>query len=184
MAADDGDWQAYGMPDYRRLWVPGGTYFFTVNMADRSRRLLVERIDALRASVAAVSVAHPFASFAWCVLPDHLHTVWALPPGDPDFATRWMLIKAGFSRRIASDEQVSPSRYKHRERGIWQRRYWEHLIRDERDLRNHIDYIHFNSVKHGYVSQVSDWPHSSFHRFVRDGVLPVGWSGEPAAENG
>ena len=166
------------MPDYRRLWVPGGTYFFTVNLADRSRRLLVERMDALRESADAVRAVHPFAGVAWCVLPDHLHTVWALPPGDADFATRWMLIKAGFSRRIASGERVSPSRCRHHERGIWRRRYWEHLIRDERDLRNHIDYIHFNPVKHRYASRVRDWPYSSFHRFVREGVLPADWSGE------
>jgi putative transposase len=166
------------MPDYRRLWVPGGTYFFTVNLADRSRRLLVERIDALRASAAAVRAMHPFASVAWCVLPDHLHAVWTLPPDDADFATRWMLIKAGFSRCIANDERVSFSRRRHNERGIWQRRYWEHLIRDERDLHSHIDYIHINPVKHGLVTRVADWPHSSFHRFVREGVLPVDWSGE------
>ncbi len=89
-----------------------------------------------------------------------------------------MLIKAGFSRRIANDERVSFSRRRHNERGIWQRRYWEHLICDERDLHSHIDYIHINPLKHGLVTRVADWPHSSFHRFVREGVLPADWSGE------
>jgi putative transposase len=144
-------------------------YFFTVNLADRSGPLLVEHVDALRAR-------HPFASVAWCVLPDHLHAVWVLPRGDADFATRWMLIKAEFSRRIAHGERVSLSRCKHGERGIWQRRYWEHAIRDERDLRNHVDYIHYNPVKHGHVVRVRDWPHSSFHRCVRDGVVPIDWA--------
>ena len=109
--------------------------------------------------------------------PDHLHVVWTLPPGDDDFATRWMLIKAQFSRRIENGERLSASRRKHHERGIWQRRYWEHLIRDERDLQNHIDYIHFNPVKHGWAQRPGEWPHSSFHRFVLDGVLPADWSG-------
>ena len=172
------------MSDYRRMWVPGGTYFFTVNLADRCQCLLVERIDALRTSMRTVRHDHPFETVAWVVLPEHLHAIWTLPEEDRDFATRWMLIKAGFSRRIASGERVSPSRCRHHERGIWQRRYWEHLIRDERDLRNHIDYIHFNPVKHRYVSQVRDWPHSSFHRFVREGVLSPGWSGESIDRKG
>jgi putative transposase len=179
MAADGGGRQACGMSDYRRLWVPGGTYFFTVNLADRSRRLLVDNIDALRMGVAAVRVAHPFETVAWCVLPDHLHVVWTLPPGDDDFATRWMLIKAQFSRRVENGERLSASRRKHHERGIWQRRYWEHLIRDERDLQNHIDYIHFNPVKHGWAQRPGDWPYSSFHRFVLEGVLPADWAGSP-----
>jgi putative transposase len=165
------------MPNYRRYWVPRGTYFFTVNLADRSRGLLVERIDALGASVREVRCERPFQSIAWVVLPDHLHTVWSLPEGDDDFATRWMRIKQGFSRRIPCGERVSDSRRRNGERGLWQRRYWEHLIRDERDLRNHIDDIHFNPVKHGYVVRACDWPHSSFHRDARAGRLPQGWAG-------
>ena len=173
---------AWHMSDYRRMWVPGGTYFFTVNLADRSRRLLVERIDALLRSVDAVRRDHPFETVAGVVLPEHLHTIWTLPGQDRDFATRWMLIKQKFSRCVPPGERVSTSRARRTERGIWQRRYWEHLIRDERDLRNHIDYIHFNPVKHGHVARVCDWPHSSFHRFVREGVLPANWSGEPTDE--
>jgi putative transposase len=160
------------MSDYRRMWVPGGTYFFTVNLADRSRRLLVERVGALFKSVDAVRRDHPFEIVAWVVLPEHLHTIWTLPEEDLDFATRWMLIKQKFSRCVPPGERVSTSRVRKMERGIWQRRYWEHVIRDERGLRNRIDYIHFNPVKHGHVARVADWPHSSFHRFVREDVLP------------
>ncbi len=160
------------MPNYRRLWVQGGTYFFTVNLVDRSRRLLVERIDTLHACVHAVRRDHPFEIVAWVVLPDHLHTLWALPEGDCDFATRWMLIKQGFSRRVTAGERVCASRAGKDERSIWQRRYWEHLIQDDDDLRNHIDYIHFNPVKHGHALKALDWPHSSLHSYVRRGVLP------------
>lgn len=157
------------------MWVPGGTYFFTVNLADRSSWLLVERIDALREGVREVMQTRPFASIAWVVLPNHMHTLWALPDGDADFSTRWMRIKQAFCERVPKVERIPASRRNRNERGIWQRRYWEHLIRDERDLRNHIDYIHFNPVKHGLVTRTRDWPYSSFHRFARDGTLPPGW---------
>jgi putative transposase len=165
------------MPNYRRLRVPGGTYFFTVNLADRSSCLLVERIDALRASVWEVMRVRPFTGVAWVVLPDHMHALWTLPAGDADFATRWMRIKQAFCDRVPRGERIAAARLNRGERGIWQRRYWEHLIRDERDLRHHIDYIHFNPVKHGLTARVADWPHSSFHRFVRDGLLALDWAG-------
>lgn len=165
------------MSDYRRMWVPGGTYAFTANLADRSRRLLVERFDDLHAATCGVRHAHPFEIVAWVVMPNHLHAIWALPEGDSDFAMRWMLIKQRFARAVPVDEHVSASRRRRGERGIWQRRYWEHLIRDERDLRNHIDYIHFNPVKHGWAERPGDWPHSSFHRFVSDNTLPSDWAG-------
>ncbi len=155
--------------------MPGGTYFFTVNLADRSSCLLVERIDALRLSVQDAKRTRPFESIAWVVLPDHMHALWRLPDGDEDFATRWMRIKQGFCERVPRRERIPALRRSRNERGIWQRRYWEHLIRDERDLHNHIDYIHFNPVKHGYVARAHDWPYSSFHRFVRDGVVPARW---------
>jgi len=164
------------MSNYRRVRVPGGTYFFTVNLADRSSRLLVERVDALRESVRETMRARPFASVAWVVLPNHLHAIWTLPEGDADFATRWMRIKQAFCERVPRTERVSVSRRNRNERGIWQRRYWEHSIRDERDLQNHIDYIHFNPVKHGYVARVRDWPHSSFRRFVSEGALTWDWA--------
>lgn len=163
------------MRTYTRAFAPGGTFFFTVNLADRSATLLTDHIDALRASVRRVRDAHPFHIDAMVVLPEHLHAIWTLPAGDADYPTRWALIKAGFSRRLEKFERISVSRSRKGERGIWQRRYWEHQIRDENDFARHVDYIHYNPVKHGYVSAPCDWPHSSFHRFVRDGTLPADW---------
>ncbi|EGV28618.1 hypothetical protein ThidrDRAFT_3610 [Thiorhodococcus drewsii AZ1] len=160
---------------YRRTLIGGATYFFTVNLADRNARLLIDHIAALRAAVRHVRQAHPFEIIAWVVLPEHMHAVWILPPGDSEYPMRWNQIKGGFSRRIPSGERVSASRSSRRERGVWQRRYWEHLIRDERDLERHVDYVHWNPVKHGYVSRVVDWPFSSFHTFVRRGWLDADW---------
>ncbi|WP_341502149.1 transposase [Gallaecimonas sp. GXIMD4217] len=166
------------MPDYRRVWLPGATYFFTVNLLRRQgNNLLVRHIDLLRQAVLQVKHRHPFIIHAWVVLPDHLHCIIELPQGDCDYATRWRLIKGGFSRQLSKTERRSPVRLHRRERGIWQRRYWEHLIRDQRDLANHMDYIHYNPVKHGLVNRVVDWPYSTFHRHVRLGVYPKDWCG-------
>jgi putative transposase len=121
---------------------------------------------------------------AICVLPDHLHAVWSLPPGDANFSLRWNVIKSGFTRGLAGEAQRSPSKIARRERGIWQRRYWEHAIRDDIDLARHVEYIHFNPVKHGYVSRVCDWPHSSFHRYVERGLLPSDWGGDVDIKTG
>jgi putative transposase len=164
------------MTSYRRNFLPGGSYFFTVNLADRGRRLLVEHVDLLRAAFRYTRAQHPFAIDAIVVLPDHLHTIWTLPVGDGDFATRWSLIKARFSRALPGTEMRSASRIGKRERGIWQRRYWEHTLRDDDDFARHADYIHFNPVKHGHVARVEDWPYSSFHRMVRLGIYPASWS--------
>ena len=164
---------------YRRARMPGGTYFFTVNLAERKRTLLVEQIDALRRAVRKVLTEHPFHIDAMVVLPDHLHVFWTLPKGDVDFPTRWASIKAGFSRCIPADERRSQSRITKGERSIWQRRYWEHLIRDEKDYARHVDYIHYNSVKHGYVRYVVKWPYSSFHRYMEQGMYDKGWAAEP-----
>jgi putative transposase len=166
------------MPWYRRARIKGGTYFFTVTLADRPSRLLVERIDFLRRAYGNVQQRIPFESVAICILPDHLHAVWALPDGDADFSLRWNLIKGGFSRGIPSAPRRSASKLAKREKGIWQRRYWEHVIRDDADLARHIDYIHFNPVKHGLVSRVADWPYSSFHQYVARGELPADWGGD------
>ncbi|MBL8527362.1 MAG: transposase [Burkholderiales bacterium] len=141
---------------YRRANVAGASYFFTV-AADRRSNLLVKHVDALREALRQVKRTHPLRIDAM-VLPDHLHALWTLPSHDADFATRWMLIKAGFSRRLPATEARTPSRLAKRERGIWQRRYWEHLIRDERDFARHVDYIHFNPVKHGLVARAGEWP--------------------------
>ena len=167
------------MPNYRRVRVPGGMFFFTVNLLERRRTLLIDHIDALRGAFEDARNARPFTVIAIVVLPDHLHCLWRLPESDCDNATRWRHIKTAFVKAVPRGERRSSCRERKGERGIWQRRYWEHLIRDERDLCNHIDYIHFNPVKHGMVKHVADWPHSSFHRFVRQGRLPADWAGTP-----
>ncbi|MBD8526667.1 REP-associated tyrosine transposase [Pseudomarimonas arenosa] len=144
------------MPNYRRVWVPGGTYFFTVNLLERRRSLLVDHIDALREAFRSARRARPFEVVALVVLPDHLHCVWKLPEGAADNATRWRHIKTLFSRAIPAIERRSARRRVKQERGIWQRRYWERLLRDERDLHHHVDYVHFNPVKHGLVATARD----------------------------
>lgn len=163
------------MSNYRRVWVPGGTCFFTVNLLERHRRLLVDRIDDLRAAFHDARRAQPFVIIAFVVLPDHLHCIWRLPPGDVDNASRWARIKSGFSRRLPAHERRSPARVIRRERSIWQRRYWEHLIRDDDDLRHHVEYIHFNPVKHGHARSPAAWPHSTFARWVARGAYPSNW---------
>ncbi|RYY74104.1 MAG: transposase [Gammaproteobacteria bacterium] len=164
--------------DYRRVWVAGGTYFFTVNLLERKGNdLLVRYIDILRAAVAQVKIKYPFTIHAWVVLPDHLHCVIELPEGDFNFALRWRLIKILFSKGLPINEYRSPVRIRRKERGIWQRRYWEHLIRDQRDFEHHINYVHINPVKHGLVTNVSHWPFSTFHRLVKLGIYPQNWAG-------
>jgi putative transposase len=166
------------MPDYRRAWHPGGTYFFTVNLLQRhSNDLLTRHIETLRNVVRSVRSRHPFHIHAWVVLPDHLHCVIKLPEHDADFATRWRLIKMEFSKALPKTERLSRVRACRGERGIWQRRYWEHLIRDEADFRAHVDYVHINPVKHKLVDRVSDWPYSTFHPLVQQGVYPPDWAG-------
>jgi putative transposase len=166
------------MTNYRRNFVSGGSYFFTVNLAERRLRVLTEHIGALRAAFRYARTRHQFAIDAIVVLPDHLHAIWTLPEGDADFAMRWRLIKSAFSRALPHGERVSASRASKGERGIWQRRYWEHTLRDQRDVERHADYIHFNPVKHGFVARVQDWQYSSFHRMVRLGVYPQDWAGD------
>ena len=166
------------MPDYRRAWQPGGTYFFTVNLLQRrDNNLLTRHIDLLRSAVKTVRQRYPFIIHGWVVLPEHMHCIIELPPGDVDFATRWRLIKMNFSKAIPSTERISVVRAQRGERGIWQRRSWEHLIRDERDYRAHMDYVHINPVKHGLVKCVANWPYSTFHRLVEKGIYPMNWAG-------
>ena len=168
------------MRRYIRAHQSGGCYFFTVNLAERHNNdLLVRHISELRAAFHKVRDAHPFSIEAMVVVPDHLHSLWRLPPDDDDYPLRWRLIKANFSRSIAHGERISKSRLRKGERGIWQRRYWEHTIRDERDFQNHMDYIHYNPVKHGYVQATKAWPYSSFHCWVKRGVYPVDWAAAP-----
>ena len=155
------------MSNYRRVRVPGGTYFFTVNLLERRRRLLVEHIDALRAAFRDAQRARPFDIVAIVVLPE----------GDADYSNRWAQIKSGFSRRLPIEEYRSKIRCKKRERGIWQRRFWEHFIIDDEDLIHHINYVYINPLKHGLVSQIRDWPYSSFHRDVARGLYQADWAG-------
>jgi putative transposase len=166
------------MPDYRRAWHPGGTYFFTVNLLQRQDSdLLTRHIETLRTVVKSVQQRHPFRIHGWVVLPEHLHCVIELPASDADFATRWRLIKMDFSKALPRTERMSAVRTRRGERGIWQRRYWEHLIRDERDYRAHMDYVHINPLKHGLVERVAEWPYSTFHRLVVQGIYPADWAG-------
>lgn len=168
---------------YRRSDQAGGMFFFTVNLADRSSSLLTENIEILRQVMRKVKDDHPFDVVAMVVLPEHLHAIWMLPAGDNDFAMRWSLIKSGFSRNLLKTEPIHPGRIIKRERGIWQRRYWEHQIRDDMDLQRHVDYIHINPVKHGYVKQPVQWPYSSVHRYIRDGLISANWSVDVAKED-
>ncbi len=169
------------MSRYRRAKATGSSYFFTVLAYRRQSILCDEAIrNALRALIETVRVSRPFIIDAWVLLPDHLHCVWTLPDDDADFSTRWMIIKRAFSLACGEDyrraDWVTASKLKHRESTIWQRRFWEHQIRDENDFARHLDYIHFNPVKHGHGQRAVDWPHSTFHRYVRDGVYAHDWA--------
>jgi putative transposase len=166
------------MPRYVRAKIKGSVFFFTVVLAKRPSNLLLDQIDRLRQVYRTIQQRRPFETIAVCVLPDHVHTLWALPEGDNDFSMRWSLIKSGFSRGLDPMPR-SASKVGKREKGIWQRRYWEHAIRDDADLERHVDYIHFNPVKHGHVTRVADWPHSSFHQYVERGLLAADWGGDP-----
>jgi putative transposase len=164
------------MPRYIRAIVPGGTFFFTVALLERRRRLLTEHIDDLRAVFSEARRRRHFTIDAIVVLPDHLHCIWTLPSEDSDFSARWHDIKARFSARIPQGERLSARRVRKGERGIWQRRFWEHVIRNQVDLERHFDYIHYNPVKHGHVERVGDWPYSSFHRCVKKGIYSSDWA--------
>ena len=161
---------------YRRSNISGASYFFTVNLAERDKTLLVDHVAHLREVIKSVKGNHPFVIDAMVIMPDHLHAIWTLPEGDADFSTRWGLVKSGFSRGIPNDERISKSRCLKGERGIWQRRFWEHLILNDEDYQRHVDYIHYNPVKHGYVTMPSAWPWSSLHRYIKQGVIAPDWA--------
>jgi putative transposase len=165
------------MVRYRRNRLQGGTYFFTVVLADRRSTLLVDHVIAPRAAFRVARQERPFVIDAAVILPEHLHVIFTLPQDDADFVARWRRIKGNFSSRLLA----AGSRIKRRGNGelaLWQRRYWEHTIRDEEDFSRHVDYIHYNPIKHGLVERVRDWPHSSFHVYVSRGVLPADWAGD------
>jgi putative transposase len=168
------------MVRYRRNFVPGGTYFFTVTLNDRRSHALTDHIAALRGAFRATLRMRPFAIDAIVILPDHLHVMMTLPPGDADFSGRWRMIKSWFAKSVAS--KISIPRNRKGEYSLWQRRFWEHTIRDDEDFARHVDYIHINPVKHSLVTQVRDWPYSSFHRYVRRGILPDDWAGNFAGD--
>jgi len=153
--------------NYRRVYVAGGTYFFTLVTHQRKPIFSdLEAIDTLRAAFKYAITRHPFTIVANVILPDHIHSVWTLPPNDSNFSTRWRLIKGYFTRNWTNPDIKVP---------VWQRRFWEHLIRDETDLSNHVEYIHYNPVKHGLANSPYDWPYSSFSRFVKEGWYPTEW---------
>ncbi len=163
------------MSDYRRFRIKGATYFFTVNLADRERATLTENIDLLRHVYALAGRNRPFETDAIVVLPNHLHCIWTLPEGDMDFSTRWGAIKSRFTRAIKGRVGFHPtnrtaSKIKKGDAGIWQRRFWEHCIRDEADFREHMRYCWKNPVKHGLVENPEDWPYSSIHRDIKNGT--------------
>jgi putative transposase len=170
------------LPNYRRAFVPGGCWFFTANLLDRRSTLLTDEIEALREAARRTRERYPFQIDAFVVLPDHVHAIWTLPEGDADFSMRWRLIKVQFSKSIPKTELLSKVRCARGERGVWQRRFWEHLIRDDDDYRRHVEYCYINPVKHGLVKRVRDWPFSSFHRDVAAGLFPEDWAGDFGAD--
>jgi putative transposase len=166
--------------------VAGATYFFTLVTYQRCPLLVDEYArSCLRTAIYEVRAKHPFRINGFCLLPDHLHTIWTLPEGDNDYPHRWRAIKGHFSRndRRSNGSGAKPagSRKKRGEATIWQRRFWEHLIRNEDDLQRHLDYLHFNPIKHGHVDLVLEWPWSSFHRLVREGIYSKDWGGSDTA---
>ena len=168
------------MPEYRRSFAEGGTFFFTVVTFQRRPILTLEESRVLLHSTwTNVNERFPFITDAICLLPDHLHCIWTLPEGDGNYSLRWGEIKKLFSKgylvHIGPGENRNESRQKRGEAAIWQRRFWEHTIRDLDDYHRHLDYIHYNPVKHGLVKNVADWEWSSFHRFVKKGYYERKW---------
>jgi len=160
---------------YRRDKTPGGTWFFTVNLKDRTSTLLTDQIDLMRSSVSRTLKSQPFSIDAWVVLPGQMHCIWTLPEGDCDFSNRWKSIKGHFSRRLPDCRAFQQAARRPREKGVWQNRFWEHRIRDQRDMRRHLRLSYFEPVKQGLVSSPQDWTFSSIHRDLREGRLAPDW---------
>jgi putative transposase len=172
------------MPDYRRPRNPGGTYFFTVVTYERRPVLTTKLVrSSLRDAINRARTTLPFDIEAWVLLPDHLHCIWTLPPGDGNFAARWAIIKRYVSRECVAivDAPLGVSRSRRNELAFWQRRFWEHQIRDDDDLARHLDYIHWNPVKHGLVKSVKEWRYSTFHKYVVRGMYPDAWGSSEIA---
>lgn len=163
---------------YRRDYTDNSTYFFTVVTFGRKSILwLPKNIEILRTAFFEEMKRRPFFIDAIVVMPDHIHAVWTLPENDGDYSTRWRNIKSLFTRRIEADNrpEISQARWRKKEQAIWQRRFWEHRIRNEKDFENHVNYIHYNPVKHGYVKNPSDWQYSSIHRYIKRGIIDAAW---------
>lgn len=160
------------MPNYRRAFIPGGCWFFTVNLQNRNATLLTDKIVNLRTAYAETQARHPFKTDAIVILPNHIHAIWTLPQDDADFSLRWRRIKSLFSKSLPKLEGVNDVQLRRGERGIWQRRFWEHAIRDEADYERHVHYCYGNPVKHGLVKEIADWPFSSYHHDVKAGLYP------------
>lgn len=170
---------------YKRVIITGATYFFTVNLQNRKSKLLTENIDALRFAFRKTMHYYPFSIDAIVILPDHLHVILTLPEQDGNFSLRWNLIKGIFSKQIPTTESITSVRKNKRERGIWQKRFWEHLVRNEVDFEHHVNYIHYNPVKHGYVENPVDWPYSSIHQLLQKGIITSQWgSGDKFSQLG
>ncbi|RDH85579.1 MAG: transposase [endosymbiont of Escarpia spicata] len=162
--------------EYRRAFIPGGSFFFTL-VTDKRRPIFHDEknVGILRQAFRDVKAQRPFDIEAIVIMPDHLHCIWTLPSGDGDFSTRWRLIKTWFTKHCRDALYAPPERA--RRQAIWQHRFWEHVLRDQNDFNRHVEYIHYNPVKHGYVSAARKWPYSSFHRYVDAGIYPVDWGG-------
>lgn len=166
------------MRTYIRDRTDGACYFFTLNLLNRKSDLLVRHIEELRFAYRKTQHHMPFILNAMVVLPDHFHILLTLPEGDHDYVKRITCLKGQFSRQIPKIEFINESRANKGERGIWQRRYWEHRIRDELDFQRHMDYIHYNPVKHGHALRASDWLYSTFHECIQQGIYPLDWAYE------
>ena len=168
------------MVEYRRNYVKGGAYFFTV-VTDNRAKILCSPLarQCLRQAVQKCQQRFPFKSIAWVLLEDHLHTIWTLPENDNQYSMRWGFIKKEFTKVYlaggGTEQPLNESRKSKRERGIWQRKFWEHTLRDERDFQRHVDYIHYNPVKHGLVSSPKEYTYSTFHQFVESGMYEEDW---------
>jgi putative transposase len=179
---------------YRRAFLPGGSFFFTAVTHDRQPLFhTADNVEVLREAFRVVKTKHPFEVDAVVILPDHLHCIWTLPPDDADFSTRWRLIKTWFTKHLGAGEtsgyaaltrpkteEVGRIRRSRNPTPVWQQRYWEHTLRDKTDLIRHVEYIHFNPVKHGYATSALDWPYSSFRRYVENGIYPAEWGAAEA----
>lgn len=177
------------MSRYRRANTKNATYFFTVVTYRRQTFLCDDLVrNALRNAISKVQAQYPFTIDAWVLLPDHMHAIWTLPENDANFSLRWQLIKRYVTRECGAflnrPEWINASKAKHQEATLWQRRFWEHQVRDINDYKIHMDYCHFNPVKHGLVKRVQDWPYSSFHKQVGLGLYPLDWAGVESAKDG